>query len=159
MELGSGINTGIVKIFCCQGEPYSLVTTLFVNFHQDHKRSHNCLDGQLRRCARNKHAVANELDEPLHNLFQWTFSGHLLLLALARRCIVEHSATSKGRLEADWLPTPRVLESFCPRSPSSTAYSARALGLRAVKPDRHTAPTTSVNVDSIVGDRVVVPDP
>lgn len=38
--------------------------------------THNCQVGHFRLCARIKHAVANELDEPLRNLFQWA----LLLL-------------------------------------------------------------------------------
>ena len=60
-----------------------------------------------------------------------------LLLAVAPR-IIEYSAVDKARLKVDWKPTPRLLETFPPSvvASSATAYSARAVGLRAFKSDR-----------------------
>lgn len=71
----SGLNTGTVEVSVAKAKDTILLATSLTDFQEDYytllANSHNCRGGHLRPCARNKHGVANELDEPLCNLFQW----------------------------------------------------------------------------------------
>lgn len=76
---GSGLVTGTVKNSVAKANKHNMTDHNSLTGLLEASNAHDRRDGHLRLCATIKHVVANELDEPLRNLFQWaSFASHCL---------------------------------------------------------------------------------